>query len=232
MSRVPSHGPGVPAVPRAKRGAEQIGGRFGGCGDTLRTGHGAAWAWWRHALVSCRLPLLSLFLFLALAAGTQSVSALTPEEILGDPGLEQRARDLSRQLRCPVCQNQSIDDSDAELARDLRVEVRRLLREGASDGEVLASLRATYGDFVLLNPPLSPSTYILWAAPFVILLAGGVIAVLAMRGSGSTSPGRADTGPARAARRGRRRFQQARGRPRERRMAGAPICPGLPWAAL
>ena len=216
MSRVPSHGSGVPAwpgagvprrrrvqaVPRAKRGTEQSGGRAEGCGDALRTGHGAAWAWWRHALVSCRLPLLSLFLLLALAAGTQSVSALTPEEILGDPGLEQRARDLSRQLRCPVCQNQSIDDSDAELARDLRVEVRRLLREGASDGEVLASLRATYGDFVLLNPPLSPSTYILWASPLVILLAGGVIAVFAMRGSGSTSPGRADTGPARAARRG------------------------------
>ena len=113
---------------------------------------------------------------LALVMATPSAAnAVTPEEMLADPALESRARDLSKQLRCLVCQNQSIDDSDAELARDLRVEVRRQLSTGASNTEILANLRATYGDYVLLNPPWSPGTYILWGAPVAILLGGAAI---------------------------------------------------------
>ena len=107
--------------------------------------------------------------------------AVTPEEMLSDPALETRARALSKQLRCLVCQNQSIDDSDAELARDLRIEVRKQLAAGAADDEILAALRETYGDYVLLNPPVSPATYILWGAPVVILMGGGAIMFAARR---------------------------------------------------
>lgn len=117
---------------------------------------------------------------LATVTGPLPAPAVTPEEMLADPALESRARALSKQLRCLVCQNQSIDDSDAELARDLRVEVRKQLATGASDAEILATLRETYGDYVLLNPPVSPGTYILWGAPVVILL-GGLAIMLAGR---------------------------------------------------
>lgn len=117
---------------------------------------------------------------LTMLAPPLPVSAVTPEEMLADPALESRARALSKQLRCLVCQNQSIDDSDAELARDLRIEVRKQLATGASDAEILAALRDAYGDYVLLNPPVSPGTYILWGAPVVILL-GGVVIMLAGR---------------------------------------------------
>jgi cytochrome c-type biogenesis protein CcmH len=106
--------------------------------------------------------------------------AVTPEEMLADPALESRARDLSKQLRCLVCQNQSIDDSDAELARDLRVEVRRQLSTGASDSEILANIRDTYGDYVLLNPPVAPGTWVLWGTP-VLVIAGGALIILAAR---------------------------------------------------
>jgi len=118
---------------------------------------------------------------LTMLAPPLPVSAVTPEEMLADPALESRARALSKQLRCLVCQNQSIDDSDAELARDLRIEVRKQLATGASDAEILAALRDTYGDYVLLNPPVSPGTYILWGAPVVILLGGAVIMLAGRR---------------------------------------------------
>ena len=111
-------------------------------------------------------------LLFALALLPLQAPAITPEEMLSDPALESRARALSKQLRCLVCQNQSIDDSDAELARDLRSEVRKQLAAGAADDEILAALRETYGDYVLLNPPVSPATYILWGAPVVILIGG------------------------------------------------------------
>ena len=113
--------------------------------------------------------------------------AVTPEEMLSDPALESRARDLSKQLRCLVCQNQSIDDSDAELARDLRIEVRRQLAAGAEDDDILAALRETYGDYVLLNPPVAPATYILWGAPVVILLGGAAIMFAGRRRRDSTA---------------------------------------------
>ena len=114
--------------------------------------------------------LLSLMLWQAAA-----VQALTPEEILSNPQLEERARALSKELRCLVCQNQSIDDSDAPLARDLRLEVRQLLSDGLSDGEVLDRLQQRYGDYILLSPPLRPATFALWLAPLAILLLAGLL---------------------------------------------------------
>src|SRR3546814_6727246 len=89
------------------------------------------------------------------------------------PVLEQRARDLSAEIRCVVCQNESIDSSNAEIARELRLLVRERLVAGNSDQQVLDYLVARYGDFVLLRPPMKPATYLLWFGPFLILLIGG-----------------------------------------------------------
>jgi cytochrome c-type biogenesis protein CcmH len=98
--------------------------------------------------------------------------AVTPDEILKDATLEARARSISAGLRCLVCQNQSIDDSDATVAKDLRILIREQLQAKKSDEEVVDFVVARYGDFVLLKPRLKPSTLILWLSPFVILLAG------------------------------------------------------------
>jgi cytochrome c-type biogenesis protein CcmH len=103
---------------------------------------------------------------------TGSALAVTPDEIMRDPALEARARHLSQELRCMVCQNQSIDDSDAPLAHDLRVLVRERLAKGDSDRQVLDYLVARYGDFVLLKPPLQFDTLLLWGLPPAALLAG------------------------------------------------------------
>ena len=109
--------------------------------------------------------LVSFFVLLA-----SPVSAVEPGEELSDPALEARAREISMGLRCLVCQNQTIDDSDADLARDLRLIVRERLMEGDSDGEIIAYVRERYGDFVLLNPPFSLATLLLWVGPFLFLL--------------------------------------------------------------
>ena len=114
---------------------------------------------------------VAAFLLLALLASP--ARGLTPEEVLSDPALETRARAITGELRCLVCQNQSIDDSDAVLAKDLRVLVREKLREGLSDAAVIDYVHARYGDFVLLRPPLRFGTILLWAAPALALLAGG-----------------------------------------------------------
>ena len=110
-----------------------------------------------------------LLLALFLAA---PVAALSPDEILPDPELEQRARDISAGLRCLVCQNQSIDDSDADLAKDLRVLVRERLVAGDSDEAVRQYLVDRYGEYVLLNPRVNNHTILLWIAAPVLLLAG------------------------------------------------------------
>jgi cytochrome c-type biogenesis protein CcmH len=114
--------------------------------------------------------LLSMFLLLAapLAAG-----AVQPDEILADPALEARARALSAELRCMVCQNESIDDSHADLARDLRLIVRERLEAGDSDEKIRAFLVARYGSFILLKPPFTLSTLLLWSAPLLVLILGG-----------------------------------------------------------
>jgi cytochrome c-type biogenesis protein CcmH len=116
-----------------------------------------------------------------LLSATHTAFAVQPDEILADPALEQRARHLSRELRCMVCQNQSIDDSDAPLARDLRILVRERLKAGDSDDKVLDFLTARYGEFVLLKPRLSPHTVLLWLAPAAILLLGSSAIVFALR---------------------------------------------------
>src|SRR5512140_1899486 len=99
--------------------------------------------------------------------------AVQPDEILPDPKLEERARGLSHELRCMVCQNQSIDDSDAPLARDLRLLVRERIASGDSDAQVIDFLVARYGEFVLLKPRLEPHTLLLWLLPPLALAAGG-----------------------------------------------------------
>ncbi len=107
-------------------------------------------------------------LLLATAAG-----AVEPGEQLADPALETRARAISTELRCVQCQNQTIDESNAPLARDLRVIVRERLLAGDSDEEVVAFVQARYGDFVLLKPPFSAETAILWIGPFAVLALAG-----------------------------------------------------------
>ena len=119
-------------------------------------------------------------LALAIIAGMtatlpQPAFAVTPQEILPDKALEKRARDLSAELRCLVCQNQSIDDSDAPLAHDLRVLVRERLKAGDSDAEVLDFVVARYGEFVLLKPPLSTATLLLWLMPLIALAGAAAI---------------------------------------------------------
>lgn len=110
-------------------------------------------------------------LALAVILSGSAALAVQPDEVLPDPALEQRARAISAELRCLVCQNQSIDDSDAPLARDLRILVRERLRAGDSDPAVRDFVVARYGEFVLLRPPLSPRTLLLWGTPFLLLLA-------------------------------------------------------------
>ncbi|QFT75707.1 cytochrome c-type biogenesis protein [Ruegeria sp. THAF33] len=105
---------------------------------------------------------------------SQPAFAVEPDEILVDPVLEERARAISKQVRCVVCQNQDIDSSNAGVARDFRLLVRERLVAGDSDQQVMDFLVARYGDYVLFNPPWKPSTYILWVAPIVILGLGGI----------------------------------------------------------
>jgi len=123
---------------------------------------------------------------------TMPAHAVDPDEILKDPALEARARVVGKELRCLVCQNQSIDDSDADLARDLRVLVRERITEGDSNEEVIEYVVSRYGDFVLLNPPFKFKTYALWFGPWVILVFGiGIIWVFYRRrqsvGDGTTA---------------------------------------------
>ncbi len=105
-----------------------------------------------------------------LVLATASASAVEPGEKMADPGLEARARRISQELRCLVCQNQSIDDSNAELARDLRLIVRERIAAGDTDTQVLAFVEARYGEFVLLRPPFKPHTLVLWLTPLLLLI--------------------------------------------------------------
>ncbi|MEM1284878.1 MAG: cytochrome c-type biogenesis protein [Pseudomonadota bacterium] len=122
--------------------------------------------------------LASLCLMLALMAPAHAVQ---PDEVLDDPVLEERARDLSAEIRCLVCQNESIDDSNAQLARDLRLLVRERLVAGDSDREVLDFLVARYGDFVLLRPPVNAATALLWFGPALVLVIAATAILLRTR---------------------------------------------------
>jgi cytochrome c-type biogenesis protein CcmH len=118
--------------------------------------------------------ILILAFAVAALAGSPAAYAVQPDEIMADPVKEARARDLSRELRCMVCQNQSIDDSEAPLARDLRLLVRERIAAGDSDAQVIDFLVARYGEFVLLKPRLEPHTLLLWLLPPLVLAGGGV----------------------------------------------------------
>ena len=132
-----------------------------------------------------KLFLIPLFLMMLFAT---SAEAVEPDELLEDSRLEARARALSVDIRCLVCQNQSIDDSDSDLAKDLRKLVRKKVKEGVSDEDIRNYLVTRYGEFVLLHPRITSDTYILWFGPIVILLAGIIgIFIFFLRHSKSNS---------------------------------------------
>lgn len=146
----------------------------------------------------------AILLATMMALGAASVLAVEPGERLADPVLEARARALGAELRCLVCQNQSIDDSNADLAHDLRVLIRERLSAGDSDAQVLQFLVRRYGDFILLRPPVKPGTYLLWFGPFAVLALGALGAALYLRRS-RRAPQKA---PAPLSREERRRLQK------------------------
>ena len=129
---------------------------------------------------------LAVMLGIVWLVGAGPAFAVQPDEVLPNPVLESRARAISRELRCMVCQNQSIDDSDAPLARDLRLLVRERLVAGDSDHQVFGYLTDRYGPFVLLKPPLTWHTALLWAAPAAVLLIGALGLFVAARRRGAT----------------------------------------------
>ena len=133
-----------------------------------------------------RALLLALVLATGLPAPADAV--LRPDELLEDPELEARARAIGRELRCVVCQNQSIDDSNAELAQDFRRIVRERVQAGESDEEVLQFMVDRYGAFVLLKPPVTAGTMLLWGGPFAVLLIGAGIVAWTMRRRRDTGP--------------------------------------------
>ena len=125
-----------------------------------------------------------------LAALALPALAVEPHERLADPALEARARTLSKGLRCMVCQNESIDESGADLARDVRVKLRERLTAGDTDEAAVRFIVDRYGKFVLLDPPIEPATYVLWFSPVVILgvAAGGILAAIRRRKDAATPP--------------------------------------------
>ncbi|MCF3628438.1 cytochrome c-type biogenesis protein [Thalassospiraceae bacterium LMO-SO8] len=135
--------------------------------------------------------MIRAMVFVALLLAVLPLSparAVNPDEMLTDPALEHRARVISKDLRCLVCQNQSIDDSDAGLAKDLRVLVRERLKAGDSNEQVIDYVVARYGDFVLLKPPVKASTLVLWAGPAVVALFGILALILFYRRRRTASP--------------------------------------------
>ncbi len=120
------------------------------------------------------------FLLLLLAASVPAIAAPVADTF-SNPATETRARALQRQLRCLVCQGESIDESGASLAADLRHLVRQQIADGKSDDEIKTYLVSRYGDFILMRPPLQPDTYLLWLAPFVVLIGAGGVAVWVIR---------------------------------------------------
>jgi cytochrome c-type biogenesis protein CcmH len=141
----------------------------------------------KRALTSSREVLLVLLALLASLTGP--ALAVQPDEMMKDPALEARARALSGELRCLVCQNESIDDSEAPLARDIRVLIRERIGKGESNDSVRAYLVSRYGDFILLKPPFKPETLLLWLSPVITLALGIAAALYARRRAPSATPG-------------------------------------------
>ena len=123
-------------------------------------------------------------LALVFLCGLSTAQAVEPREMLGDPVLEARARTIDRQLRCMVCQGESVDTSDASLAHDMRVVIRQRIRAGDTDAQIVGYLRSRYGDFILLQPPLEPKTLVLWSAPVAALAVGCGLAAFSFRKPG------------------------------------------------
>jgi cytochrome c-type biogenesis protein CcmH len=126
-----------------------------------------------------------ILLLLLLAA--PALAAVVPDTF-ADPAMESRARDLQRQLRCLVCQGESIDESRADFAADLRHLVRQQMAEGKSDRQIEDYLVARYGNFILMKPPLAPETYLLWLTPFLVLIGAGGVAILVVKRAGKSPP--------------------------------------------
>lgn len=133
------------------------------------------------------LRFAAVFLTASLALTPLAARAVQPNEVLPDPKQEARAREISEGLRCLVCQNQSIDDSNADLARELRLLVREQIKAGRSDAEVTGYLVSRYGDFILLKPPVNAHTAILWVAPFATLALAGLLLALRSRRSAANA---------------------------------------------
>lgn len=130
-----------------------------------------------------KILLACLFLFLAAAPplAPRAVAAVTVGETFADPAMEQRARNLQRQLRCLVCRGESIDDSQSPFANDVRQLVRQHIAEGKSDQQIQDFLVARYGDYILMKPPLQADTWLLWLAPFLVLGTGGAVALVVIK---------------------------------------------------
>jgi cytochrome c-type biogenesis protein CcmH len=144
-----------------------------------------------------KLPRLALVFALTMAASF--AHAVQPDELLSDPALEGRARALSAELRCMVCQNQSIDDSDAPLARDIRLLIRDRIAKGESNEAVRAFLVSRYGDFILLKPPFKPETLLLWGGAPLALILGALAMWRAARRSADPAPALSEAEEARLA---------------------------------
>ena len=149
--------------------------------------------WPAERRLRAAVRLLDLALLLALLAAP--AAGVQPDEILDDPGLEKRAREISEDLRCLVCRNESIDDSNADLARDLRLLVRERLEAGDSDAEVKQYLVDRYGEFVLLNPRFTLANAAIWLAGPVLFVLGGIAAARYLRGRGEVAPAEAPLSP-------------------------------------
>jgi cytochrome c-type biogenesis protein CcmH len=134
-----------------------------------------------------RSALLALAIAVAMLL-TPAVRAVQPDEMLADPALEARAREVSRELRCVVCQNESIDESNAELAHDLRVLVRERIKAGDSNRQVIDYVVSRYGDFVLLRPPLKAETWALWFGPAAMLAMGILVLAVYVRRRAPAAP--------------------------------------------
>jgi cytochrome c-type biogenesis protein CcmH len=140
-----------------------------------------------------RNPRWHVLLLVALLAAAAPVAAIDPLPFK-DGAEETRFRNLTQQLRCLVCQNQTLEDSDADLAKDLRREVFELMRQGKSDAEIKTFLTQRYGDFVLYNPPVQPNTWVLWFGPLLVLGLGAIVLFAVVRRRAGAMSGTTDSG--------------------------------------
>jgi cytochrome c-type biogenesis protein CcmH len=127
------------------------------------------------------------FVFFLLLLATPAMAAPAPGTF-SDPAMEARARNLQRQLRCLVCQGESIDESQAPLAAELRQLVRQQMAEGRTDRQIEDFLTARYGNFILMRPPVESDTYFLWAAPFLVLIGAGAVAIFVVSRARKAAP--------------------------------------------